>query len=80
MIYQGYTGAGWSCSESVGTVTCTRASYNVGETDDIVITTDVPAMGTGIVNNAYITSDTTDPISDNDQDDVTFILCLMVQI
>ncbi|XQW84976.1 SdrD B-like domain-containing protein [Thalassotalea piscium] len=70
--YQSYTGASWACGEAGGTVTCTRASYNVGETDDIVITTDVPSTGTGIVNNAYIDSDTDDPITSNNHDDVTF--------
>ncbi|MCI2282100.1 DUF11 domain-containing protein [Colwellia sp. MSW7] len=70
--YQGYTGLVWTCGAAGVTVTCTRASYSVGATDNIVITTDVPAMGTGIDNNAYITSDTSDPISGNDHAIVNF--------
>lgn len=70
--YISAVGAGWSCSEAAGTVTCTRASYSVGGTDNIVITTDVPASGTNITNSATMTSSTPDANLGNNTGSVTF--------
>ncbi len=70
------TGTGWSCIGTVGTanpVTCTRTSYAVGTTDNIIITTNVPATGANVVNTVNIQSATTnDPIASNNSDSVTF--------
>lgn len=69
------TGTGWSCIGTVGTadpVTCTRTSYVVGTTDNIVITTNVPASGANVVNSVTIDADNDDPIDDNNNNSVTF--------
>lgn len=67
-------GAGWSCSAVGQTVTCDRATYSVGATDDItlVATTPVVAALTGYTNNAVISSDTPDPIPANDTTNLNF--------
>lgn len=65
-------GAGWTCGEAGGTVTCTRLSYNIGATDNIVITTNVPATGNNITNSATLSSTTPDQNLANNTGFVTF--------
>ncbi|MBU2923148.1 SdrD B-like domain-containing protein [Colwellia sp. 1_MG-2023] len=68
-------GTGWSCSGTAGTanpVTCTRTSYAVGTTDNIIITTNVPPTGVNVVNSVVIDADNDDPIASNNTDSVTF--------
>ncbi|WDE05182.1 DUF11 domain-containing protein [Thalassomonas viridans] len=65
-------GSGWSCAEAAQTVTCSRASYSVGATDDISIQTNVPASGTNITNSASISTTTSEQDTSNNSDSVTF--------
>ena len=65
-------GPGWTCSVVGQDVTCTRATYAVGATDDIQVQTTAPASGAGITNTAVITAVTPDPDLSNNSDSVTF--------
>jgi len=65
-------GTGWTCGAVVQAVTCNRATYSVGSTDNIVIQTNVPASGLNIDNTANISSATTDPDNTNNSDTITF--------
>ena len=75
--FQSAGGPGWSCvhdgTSPGGTVTCTRASYVVGATDDIDIsvTVDPAAVGT-LSNTATIATTTTDPQPANDSTTLDF--------
>jgi uncharacterized repeat protein (TIGR01451 family) len=60
------SGAGWTCTQAVGVVTCTRASLAVGSAPDITITVTVPASATTLSNTVSVSSDTTDPDHTND--------------
>ncbi|MBI1741721.1 DUF11 domain-containing protein [Candidatus Acetothermia bacterium] len=64
-------GSGWSCSESAGTVTCTRASLAVGPAPDITITVTAPSNDGIITNNASVSSPTNDPNTGNNTDTET---------
>jgi uncharacterized repeat protein (TIGR01451 family) len=66
------SGAGWSCSVSGQTVTCTRASLAVsGTSSPISISAKAPAaafVGTGlknVVNTATVAADENDPVANN---------------
>jgi len=63
---------GWTCGNVLQDITCTRASYAVGSTDNIVIETNVPASGLNITNTAIIAAATNDPDNSNNTDGVTF--------
>ena len=65
-------GTGWACGESSSTVTCTRSTYSVGSTNNIVIETNVPGTGTNITSTASISSATSDAQPSNNSDSVTF--------
>lgn len=71
VAYVSATGIGWSCSHSGellgGTVTCNRAAYSVGASNDITIGATAPATG-GFTNNASISSATADPTPGNNSD------------
>jgi uncharacterized repeat protein (TIGR01451 family) len=68
--FSGITASGnnWSCGVAGQTVTCTRANFPVGATDNITVTTTAPtvAVQTPYTNTATITSSTPDPVSSND--------------
>mgnify|MGYP000144404910 CR=1 FL=1 len=66
------TSTGWACSDLAGTVTCNRSDFIVGDVDDITITTNVPASGTGINNTAIISSATAEANNSNNTGSVTF--------
>jgi uncharacterized repeat protein (TIGR01451 family) len=61
------SGTGWSCGVAGQTVTCTRASYAVGASDDITITATAPvvAVATPFTNSASIGSATPDGVPGN---------------
>ena len=65
--YVAAAGTDWSCAESAGTVTCTTATYAVGATNNITITTIAPTVPgvTAATNSAVIASSTADPTSSN---------------
>ncbi len=73
-ISSGPTGPGWSCSVSGTTVTCSRASYSPGATDDITLDVVAPNVGgtpTDFNNTVSIASDTHDGVASNDSDTFT---------
>lgn len=70
--YISASGSGWVCNNVGQDVTCNRATYAIGATDDIVIQTNVPASGNNITNSATISSATPDPNVGNDTGSVTF--------
>jgi uncharacterized repeat protein (TIGR01451 family) len=61
------SGSGWSCSHAAGTVTCSRATYAVGATNDITLVAKAPTnasiapTGTPFTNTATISTTDTDP-------------------
>jgi uncharacterized repeat protein (TIGR01451 family)/fimbrial isopeptide formation D2 family protein len=61
------SGAGWSCGVAGQTVTCTRATYAVGATDNITINATAPATTqlTSFSNTASISAATLDPAPSN---------------
>lgn len=74
--YQSASGDGWTCGESGGTVTCTRASLAVGDAPDIVITVTAPAAAGDITNSAVVSADTEDTNPANDSADQTLMVTL----
>lgn len=58
----GASGAGWTCGVAGQGVSCNRASYAVGATDNIVITANAPVVvaPTNLTNTTTISSDTAD--------------------
>jgi uncharacterized repeat protein (TIGR01451 family) len=62
------SGAGWSCGESLGVVTCTRPSYPVGTAPAVIISVTAPSEGGVITNTASIASNASDPVPGNDSD------------
>lgn len=66
-------GSGWSCGVSGQTVSCTRASYAVGASDDITVSTSAPTVAstTGYTNTATVASTTPDPSNTNNSGGVT---------
>lgn len=56
------TGAGWSCANNAGTVTCTRSVFPVGRAPDIVITGNAPTLASSgpITNTASVSSQLSD--------------------
>jgi uncharacterized repeat protein (TIGR01451 family) len=71
VAFQSASGEGWSCSESGGTVTCTRASLAVGAAPDITIAVTAPSTEGDVVNTASVSASTDDPASGNNSDTVT---------
>ncbi|MGH2709849.1 MAG: Ig-like domain-containing protein, partial [Actinomycetota bacterium] len=60
------SGLGWTCNESSGVVTCTRASLAAGASaPDITLTVTAPSAGGNITNSASVASSTADPSAPN---------------
>lgn len=72
------SGTGWACthdgSPTGGTVTCSRASYSVGATDNITIVATAPTVisPTAATNTATIGATTADPDGSNNTGSVNF--------
>ena len=72
------TGTGWSCAASGQTVTCSRATYAVGATDNITLVATAPTnavigpTGRTDTNTATITTTDNDPNTGNNSNGVTF--------
>ena len=72
------TGTGWSCAASGQTVTCSRATYAVGATNNITIVATAPTnavigpTGRTDTNTATITTTDNDPNTGNNSNGVTF--------
>jgi len=74
VIFGGASGTGWSCSESTGTVTCTRAELAPGSAPAITISVTSPAGGTTLENTASVSSADRDSNSSNDQDSESTVI------
>ncbi len=61
----------WSCSQTNGVVTCTRATLPTGVNDPIVIRVTAPTTGGVITNTAAVTSATPDPNAANNSVNTT---------
>lgn len=72
--YVSATGNGWICGATGQVVRCTRASFPVGNTDNITVVATAPATvapgGTDFTNTASIASDTPDGNTGNNSDSV----------
>ncbi len=73
VTYVSAAGSGWACSQSAGTVTCTRASLAPGAAPNITVTVTAPVapMGTSLSATATVTSAVTDPVSTNNSSQQT---------
>lgn len=72
-------GSGWSCGVAGNDVTCTRAAMAVGSAPITITATappngSVPVGGTNVTNTALVSTTTPDPVSGNNQGNVTFRL------
>jgi uncharacterized repeat protein (TIGR01451 family) len=65
VAFQSATGAGWSCSQSSGIVSCTRGSLATGPAPAITIVVNAPAGGGSIENTASVSSFNRDPNTAN---------------
>lgn len=65
VIYQSASGAGWSCSQASGVVTCTNPSLANGGSAPVTITVTAPLTVGTITNTATVTSAVTDPTPSN---------------
>src|SRR5207244_12810091 len=59
------SGTGWTCSQSGGIVTCTRASLAVGAAPAITIVVTAPNEGGTLTNTASVSASTSDPNNAN---------------
>ena len=65
------TGAGWTCTLDVTTVTCTSIALASGASSTITVVVTAPVGGTDLVNTATVTSATPDPTPGNNSSSVT---------
>src|SRR6185369_2921251 len=65
VAFQSASGAGWSCSQSAGIVTCNRGSLATGSGPAITIVVNAPAGGGSIENTATVSSFNRDPNTAN---------------
>ncbi|MEW5855643.1 MAG: Ig-like domain-containing protein, partial [Myxococcota bacterium] len=70
VVYLNAVASGWTCSESGGVVTCTRAAFTSGSSTDITVTATSPATTGSISATAAVSSDLGD--SDSANDSATF--------
>ncbi len=68
VVFVSVSGTGWSCSESTGTVTCTRDELAAGSAPPITVSVTAPEGGTTLDNTASVSSADNDSNSSNDQD------------
>lgn len=59
------SGTGWTCNQSLGTVTCTMATLAVGAANPITINVTAPANAGALSNTATVSSSTSDPTPGN---------------
>ena len=60
------SGVGWTCTYAARAVTCTRASIASGNTAPVIaLVLRAPASGDGVLNEAAVVSDATDPVPGN---------------
>lgn len=74
------TGPNWACTNAGQTVTCNRASFPAGATDNITLTATAPPNasvapgGTTYTNTATVTSATPDPVGTNNSGSVNVLV------
>jgi uncharacterized repeat protein (TIGR01451 family) len=67
LTFQSASGAGWSCGETGGVVTCTRSGLAVGPAPDVTLVAAVDRNAVGSISNtATVSSPTVDPNAAND--------------
>lgn len=78
--YVSASGPNWSCSNAGNTVTCTRASFPAGATDNLTVVASAPGnaavgpTGTTYTNSASISSASTDPNPGNNSGSVNVLV------
>ncbi len=65
------SGAGWSCGEALGVVTCSRAALSPGAAPQITLGVSAPGEAATITSSACVASATTDPSPGNDCSNAT---------
>jgi len=63
--FVGASGAGWSCSQAGGVVTCTRSDLAAGASSSVLVTVTAPASAGTITNTATVASPLADAVSGN---------------
>ena len=75
-VFVSATGPNWSCGAAGQTITCNRASFPLGATDNITVVAtaptnaQIPAAGQTFTNTASITNSVTDPVPGNNSGSV----------
>ncbi len=64
-VFVSAEGSGWTCGQSGGVVTCTRASLAVGDAPLITITVTAPLTAHALTNQAAVGSAVADPVPGN---------------
>jgi len=59
------SGSGWSCSETAGTVTCTRGTLTIAAAPSIALVVTAPDDAGTVSNTVTIAATTTDPVAGN---------------
>jgi hypothetical protein len=70
------SGSGWSCGESSGTVTCTRAALSPGSAPNITIHVTAPEGGGSFLSTSTVSSATDDPDTSNNDGSAETTICL----
>jgi uncharacterized repeat protein (TIGR01451 family) len=65
------SGAGWTCSQGGGAVTCTQASLAPGAASDVTLVVNAPASSATLINRAGVTSTTADSNAGNNASEET---------
>lgn len=74
VTYVSASGTGWTCSQSVGLVTCTRASLTYNTSSSITLNVTAPSTAGMISNTASVSSAVNDPVSgDNSSTQITTV-------
>ena len=66
--------SGWTCGQTAGVVTCTRADLPVGAAPDITIVVAAPTQSGTVINTASVHSDTVDPDMGNNTSDYSTLV------
>ncbi len=68
LAYAGFAGAGWSCSEAGGTVSCTGPDLAGGASSQLEVTATAPVDGGSVTSTVTVASSVADPDGSNDSD------------
>ena len=77
MVVTGAAGAGWTCTPTASSVSCTLASLAPGATATILLDADAPLTAGNYVNGATVSAATGDPVASNNTGTVPFAIVVV---